>query len=289
MTTVQFLKSEILVWTPPPCSHLVLDAGILFALELPVVSCLSRFPQKCPLFPAETLTQVKSEDFGPRSPDASELGWSSSLLHLHLPFLWCTFSKFNVSESPSVCCSRYLHTYLSAQMSKSSRSSCLNLSCWIAHSCLSSSRSKNEAERRGYLTKYSAPCFQTQHQWEPPLIVQWLALVQICPKSGETLSFRRASLVRAMLPCSRGCQIPADRKRAGRAGFCSLILSIVAGEGKPLVWSLLLCITSTLPLMYCPIHFQWIKISDNLGTGTKRVGFTSHYPEHYFGSQLFDG
>lgn len=110
-------------------------------------------------------------------------------------------------------------------------------------------------------------------------------LVQVCPKSGET--FRRISLVRTTLMCTRGCQILVDRKRAGRAGFCSLILRVVAGEGKPLIWSLLLCITSTLPLMYFPIHFWWVKISDNLGAGTKSIGFPSHYPRALFQFSAF--
>lgn len=134
----------------------------LFALQIQLLPV--QVSPEMPSFQAEILTQVKSEDFGLRSPDASELGWSSCLLHIFLPFLRCIFSKFNVSEIFWVCCSQYVHTYLSAQMSKSSLSASLNLSCLMANSCLRSSRSKNETECHRYLSKYSTPCFQTYYQ-----------------------------------------------------------------------------------------------------------------------------
>jgi len=38
-----------------------------------------------------------------------------------------------------------------------------------------------------------------------------------------------------MLLCAWGWQVTTDRKRAGRAGFCSLILREDAGEGYPLL------------------------------------------------------
>lgn len=137
---------------------------VQFSPEMPSFSSWNTYPG-----------EILSPGFGLRSSDASEFGWSSCLLHICLSFVWCIFCKFSVSEIFWVCCSQYVHTYLSAQTSKSSLSACLNPSCLMANSCLSSSRSKNEAKWRGYLTKHSTPCFQTHHEWEPPPIVQWLA------------------------------------------------------------------------------------------------------------------
>lgn len=143
---VQFSFFNLRFWSKFLHSAAILSwmQASLFALQIQLLPV--QFSPEMPSFQAEMLTQVKSEDFGLRSPDVSELGWSSCLLHICLPFLRCIFSNFSVSEIFWVCCSQYAFTYPSAQMSKSSLNASLNLSCLMADSCLRSSRSKNETE-----------------------------------------------------------------------------------------------------------------------------------------------
>lgn len=71
--------------------------------------------------------------------------------------------------------------------------------------------------------------------------------------------------------------LQTEKEQVG-TGFCSLITRVVNGDGKPLIWSLLLCITPALALMYFPVNFQWIRIRHNPRAGRKCIGLICQYP-----------